>query len=156
MSRLPTRGWKTARGALELGLLGMCLAGARPALAGCVPFAPDKDPTKLQLPGCGAANLDSTFAQAIGLAPSSDPSAMNTQTVDPITALSHFSSPQDIPQPPPIFDIAPPDPFVLSAMGKPKEPVKSIPNLPALWSGMTGLGGLGTLACLRRFKRAIR
>ena len=156
MSRLPQEGWKTARRALGLGLLGMCLAATSSASAGCVSVIPGGGPTELQVTGTGSGDLDPVFARAIGLAPAAAPPVDESSTGDPLAALARFPATQDVPQQTLTFEVAPPNPFVISTAGKPHEPVKSIPNLPALWSGMTGLVSLGVLAGVRRVRRAVR
>lgn len=155
MSRLPFYGWKLASRTLGLGLLGACLAFGRLASAGCVSLAPSVEPAEFESHQSEPGNLDLTFARAAGLAPAADTRAFDNPAVDPLDVLSRFCGPETAPQRTPMFEVAPPNPFLLSTMGKPQEPVKSIPNLPALWSGMTGLGGLGALACFRRARRAI-
>jgi len=155
MSR-PQTGWKKTRSSLAIGLLGMWLATTRPAFAGRVSFVPGGESIDLQPTKQPKGDLDPTFVRAIGLAPAAGSSFTATPVVDPLTALAHFSATADTTQAPPEIEVAPPNPFVLSTMGKSQEPVKSIPNLPALWSGMTGLTGLGALACVRRVRRALR
>ena len=156
MSRLPQEGWKTARRALGLGLLGMCLAATSPASAGCISVIPGGGTTDFQVTGAGAGDLDPIFARAIGLAPAAAKPADENPTGDPLATLARFSATEDAPQHTLTFEVAPPNPFVISMAGQPHEPVKSIPNLPALWSGMTGLACLGMIAGVRRVRRALR
>jgi hypothetical protein len=112
-------------------------------------------PGEIPLPKSSNGDSDSAFS-GVGLAPESRIPGADSQLADPFDVLARFSTAEGGSPRAPVFEIAPPNPFVLSSMGKPQEPVKSIPTLPAVWSGMSGLAVLGTLACTRRLRRALR